>query len=210
MHKHGLPLMLVGPESDQYALLAGQMREIRVLREFTHPNEDYPDSKIQSPAGLGLIKAELMAAFQRALPHVLWLDIENAMCDSRSQKSAAEPNRISIREIKSRLIQQPWPTGGAPNDVLFASNAPATKLTDLSTCLLAITVRFVYRRWKIQSFESSRPGFFLQPDKGNQGNAACKQFGPIGIGGRRVSCFERLAGFQMDAPPHDEGDEICV
>ncbi len=109
MPKHGLPLMLVGPESDQYALLADQIQDVRVLREFTHPNEDYPYSKIQSLneilgeigqdiaavkriglAGQGLINAELMAAFQRALPHVMWLDIESAMCDLRSQKSAAE------------------------------------------------------------------------------------------------------------------------
>ncbi|MCP4165790.1 MAG: hypothetical protein GY759_07830 [Chloroflexi bacterium] len=40
--------MLVGPESDQYALLAGQVADVRVLQEFTHPDEDYPYSRIQS------------------------------------------------------------------------------------------------------------------------------------------------------------------
>src|SRR5512137_2111670 len=46
----GHPIMLTGPESDQYALLAGQIPDVRVLREFTHPNEDYPFAKIQSLA----------------------------------------------------------------------------------------------------------------------------------------------------------------
>ena len=50
MSRHGQPMMLVGPESDQYALLAGQIADVRVLQEFTHPDEDYPYSKIQSLA----------------------------------------------------------------------------------------------------------------------------------------------------------------
>jgi Xaa-Pro aminopeptidase len=105
----GLPMMLVGPESVEYALLAGQIRDVRVLREFTHPNEDYPFSTIQSLgeiaqeavgdlsvlqriglAGRGLINAELMDAFRQTLPHVVWVDVENALCDLRAQKSPAE------------------------------------------------------------------------------------------------------------------------
>ena len=73
--------MLVGPESDEYARLVGPIADVRVLREFTHPNEDYPFARIQplaeimaemgraSPAaqrvglgGAGLIGADLMAA----------------------------------------------------------------------------------------------------------------------------------------------------
>jgi Xaa-Pro aminopeptidase len=104
----GEPVLLCGPESDQYALLAGRVPDVRVLWEFTHPDEDYPYAKIQSLAeimaetldlktvrkvglaGRGLISAEVMAAFKKALPEAQWLDVENAMCDLRAQKSPAE------------------------------------------------------------------------------------------------------------------------
>lgn len=101
--------MLVGPESDQYALLAGQIPDVRVLKEFTHPDEDYPYSTIQSLTeimaevgterqpvgrvglgGRGLMGAEVMAAFKEALPEVEWVDMEIALCDLRAQKSPAE------------------------------------------------------------------------------------------------------------------------
>lgn len=107
--RQGAPVMLVGPESDEYARLAGQIADVRVLREFTHPNEDYPYAKIQSLseilaeigqdvaavkrvglAARGLVSADLLAALQRALPNAEWLDVENAMCDLRAEKSPAE------------------------------------------------------------------------------------------------------------------------
>jgi Xaa-Pro aminopeptidase len=109
MPRDGDPAMLVGPESDQYALLAGQIHDVRVLRELTHPDEDYPYARIQSLAdvmtdigrglsgakrvglgGRGLIGADLMAAFRDALPSAEWVDVENALCDLRAQKSPAE------------------------------------------------------------------------------------------------------------------------
>lgn len=109
MPKRGAPIMLVGPESDQYALLVGQISDVRVLQEFTHPDEDYPYSRIQSlldiiadtgwevpsiqRVGLGgrsLIAADLLAAFQAALPNVNWVDADNDLCDLRAQKSPAE------------------------------------------------------------------------------------------------------------------------
>ena len=105
----GDPIMLCGPESDEYALLAGEIADVRVLQEFTHPDEDYPYSTMQSLAeimaetgvelasvrrvglgGRGLMAADLLAAFENALPHVEWLDVENALCDVRAQKSPAE------------------------------------------------------------------------------------------------------------------------
>jgi Xaa-Pro aminopeptidase len=105
----GQPVMLCGPESDQYALLAGQIPDVRVLREFTHPDEDYPYSTIQGLAeivaetvaeaasvrrvglaGRGLMSGDVLAAFKAALPQATWLDVENAMCDLRAQKSPAE------------------------------------------------------------------------------------------------------------------------
>ena len=108
MPRQGEPVMLVGPESEQYALLAGRITDVRVLRELTHPDEDYPFARIQSLAevmsenggasgagrvglgGRGLIGAGMMAALEAALPAAEWVDAENLLCELRSQKSPAE------------------------------------------------------------------------------------------------------------------------
>jgi Xaa-Pro aminopeptidase len=107
--REGDPVLLCGPESDEYALLAGQIPDVRVLQEFTHPDEDYPYATIQGLveiaaevvadvtsvrkvglAGRGLMGADILAAFQAALPESRWVDVENLMCDLRAQKSPAE------------------------------------------------------------------------------------------------------------------------
>lgn len=107
--RSGSPLMLVGPESQEYALLVGQIPEVRVLREFTHPDEDYPYSTIQGLSevvgatglkidslrrvglgGAGLVSAGLMDALRTALPGVEWVDVETQLCSLRAQKSPAE------------------------------------------------------------------------------------------------------------------------
>ncbi len=107
--REGQPVMLVGPESDEYARLRGHIGDVRVLRELTHPDEDYPHSVIQGLteiladmglepgsvsrvglAGRGLMSADTLRAFEESLPAAEWLDIEGAMCDLRAQKSAAE------------------------------------------------------------------------------------------------------------------------
>jgi Xaa-Pro aminopeptidase len=107
--QQGEPIMLVGPESDEYALLVGQIADVRILREFTHPDEDYPYTKIQSLTeimadtgtdlqavrrvglgGRGLMGADVMTAFKEALPEVEWIDVENALCNLRAKKSPAE------------------------------------------------------------------------------------------------------------------------
>jgi len=107
--RHGEPVMLVGPESDQYARLVGQIADVRVLREFTHPDEDYPYAKIQSLTeiiveigydisavrrvglgGGGLVGADVLTALHKALPEAEWVDVENSLCDLRAQKSPAE------------------------------------------------------------------------------------------------------------------------
>ena len=108
MPRVGEPVMLVGPESDEYARVVGRIADVRVLRELTHPDEDYPFSRIQSLAeatadlggasaarrvglgGRGLIGADIIAAFKAALPAAEWVDVENALCDLRAQKSPAE------------------------------------------------------------------------------------------------------------------------
>jgi Xaa-Pro aminopeptidase len=101
-------VMLCGPESDEYARLRGQIADVRVLEEFTHPDEDYPFSTIQALAeilpeigydldrvkkvgiaGQGLMGADLLAAFKNTLD-VQWIDVENAMCGLRAVKSSAE------------------------------------------------------------------------------------------------------------------------
>ncbi len=66
MFRQGNPILLTGPESDQYALLAGRIPDIRVLREFTHPNEDYPFSKIQSLAEIIAEMGSDVRSFKRA------------------------------------------------------------------------------------------------------------------------------------------------
>jgi Xaa-Pro aminopeptidase len=82
---------------------------VNVLREFTHPDEDYPFATIRGLAevvsaaladvsavrrvglaGRGLIGAGFWDALQRALPGVEWLDVENEVCALRAQKSPAE------------------------------------------------------------------------------------------------------------------------
>ena len=107
--RDGPPVMLVGPESDEYALLRGQIHDVRVLRELTHPDEDYPHSVIQGLAevladigqdrrslhrvglaGRGLMSADTLRAFEEALPEVDWVDVEDVVCDLRAQKSIAE------------------------------------------------------------------------------------------------------------------------
>jgi Xaa-Pro aminopeptidase len=103
------PLLLCGPESNEYAQLVGRIPDVRVLREFTHPDEDYPFSTIQGMAeiaaqalgnlkavgrvglaGGALMNSETLAAFKKALPHAEWLDVENALCGLRAVKSEAE------------------------------------------------------------------------------------------------------------------------
>jgi Xaa-Pro aminopeptidase len=103
------PVLLCGPESDEYARLAGEIPNVRVLREFTHPDEDYPYSQIQGLgevvaeylpggmqgkraglAGKGLMGAHTWSAFQKALPGAEWVEIENEVCDLRAEKSSAE------------------------------------------------------------------------------------------------------------------------
>lgn len=127
MPRQGDPVMLVGPESDQYARLAGEIPDVRVLREFTHPNEDYPYSKIQplteivaemgldrsavrrvGLGGRGLVGADLLAALQAALPGAEWVDAENALCDLRAQKSPAE---IEVIRYAYRIAEAGFQAG---------------------------------------------------------------------------------------------------
>jgi hypothetical protein len=86
--------VVCGPESDQYALRVGRVRDVRVLRESTHPDEDHPFSHIETLpdivapltggtrsvrrlglAGQGLLDADTAAAIETALPGAEWVDL---------------------------------------------------------------------------------------------------------------------------------------
>ena len=82
---------------------------MRILREFTHPDEDYPYRRIQSLAeviaelagaparvrrvgiaGHGLMSFDFYTVLQQALPGVAWADLETALCNPRARKSPAK------------------------------------------------------------------------------------------------------------------------
>jgi Xaa-Pro aminopeptidase len=105
----GDPVLVCGPESDEYALRVGRIRDVRVLREFTHPDEDYPFSRIEALAeivaglagsgrsvrrlgiaGRALLDIDTADALRAALPDAEWVDMEHAMCGLRAIKSPAE------------------------------------------------------------------------------------------------------------------------
>lgn len=103
------PVLLCGPESDEYARLRGHIPDVRVLRDFTHPDEDYPFTRIQplveilaelgwkandmrrvGIGGKALMNAETLSAFMEALPDAQWLDVELDLCRLRAVKTASE------------------------------------------------------------------------------------------------------------------------
>ncbi len=105
----GDPVLLCGPESDEYCRIRGRIKEIKVLEEFSHPDEDYLYSEIKSLkeivsslsginervrriglAGRGLIEFDVMKSFEVAFPSAEWLDIENEMCALRAIKTDSE------------------------------------------------------------------------------------------------------------------------
>ncbi len=144
--RQGEPIMLCGPESDQYALLAGQISDVRVLREFTHPDEDYPYATIQGLAeivaevgpgaktlrriglaGRSLMGADVLYAFEAALPGATWVDVESVMCNLRAVKSPAEIAVIryayKIAEIGLHAAVEAIEVGVAEREVAAAAEA---------------------------------------------------------------------------------------
>ncbi len=108
MPPEGEPVLLCGPESEEYAKLVGRVKETRVLREFTHPDEDYPYASIQSfehvvrefmgggrvgrigVGGLGMMPRGVFDSFKSALPDAEWIDVEAELSSIRAVKSPAE------------------------------------------------------------------------------------------------------------------------
>ena len=102
------PVMLVGPETLDYARLRSTIPDVRVLKEFTHPDEDYPFSRMQSLgeivaqilpthlprrvgiAGLELMGAKTFASLKGVLPGSQWIDVEAGAGRLRAVKSPAE------------------------------------------------------------------------------------------------------------------------
>ena len=119
MPSYGAPVMLIGPESDEYPRLVGQIADVRVLREIAGPNEDYPYARIQP-------LAEIMAEMRQGAPHGEagwlgqkradrrrpdggaagcparreWVDVEDALCDCRpevARRDHGDPPRLQDR-----------------------------------------------------------------------------------------------------------------
>ena len=107
-YKKSEPIILCGPESDEYIKLIGTMPNIRILKEFTHPDEEYKHTEIKGLAeiisDLGAIKsvkrigiagkylmpANIFTAFKKNLSSHEWVDVETEMCMLRAIKTPAE------------------------------------------------------------------------------------------------------------------------
>ncbi len=106
----GEPLLLSGPETETFAQLTARVKDVRVVREFTHPDEEYPFTTLvslrdiiaeaseragASPRRVGLAGLELMPvkihqALMQALDGVELVDAENLVSSLRAIKSQAE------------------------------------------------------------------------------------------------------------------------
>ncbi len=116
----GEPLLLSGPETETFAQLTARVKDVRVIREFTHPDEEYPFTTLVSlrdviaevseragapPRRLGLAGLELMPV---KIYHVLkeafvqgeagagveLIEAENLVTGLRAVKTPAEQSVI--------------------------------------------------------------------------------------------------------------------
>lgn len=106
----GEPLLLSGPETETFAQLTARVKDVRVVREFTHPDEEYPFTELvslrdalaeagrragQAPARVGLAGLELMPVgihrvLSQALKGVQLVDAEKVVTALRAIKTPAE------------------------------------------------------------------------------------------------------------------------
>jgi Xaa-Pro aminopeptidase len=102
------PHLLTGPESEEYARIVGAVENIHVLKEFTHPDEDYPYATIhgfreiiERVIDLGEVKRigvggseavgwKSFNAIRETMPSAEWLDAEAKISGLRGVKTAAE------------------------------------------------------------------------------------------------------------------------
>jgi Xaa-Pro aminopeptidase len=110
----GQPLLLSGPETEAFALLTARVRDVRVVREFTHPDEEYPFTTLVNLrdviaeaaeragvplrrvglAGLELMPGKVHQPLARALVGVELTDAETLMTALRAIKTPAEQQVI--------------------------------------------------------------------------------------------------------------------
>jgi Xaa-Pro aminopeptidase len=106
----GEPLLLSGPETETFAQLTARIQDVRVVREFTHPDEEYPFTTLvslrdvfaeaaervgTSPrrvglAGLDLMPAKIHQALSQALDGAELVDVESLVTGLRAIKTPAE------------------------------------------------------------------------------------------------------------------------
>jgi Xaa-Pro aminopeptidase len=110
----GEPLLLSGPETETLAQLTARVKDVRVVREFTHPDEEYPFTTLVSlrdaiaeaseragvpPRRVGLAGLELMSikmyqALGQALSSVQVVEAGHLLTGLRAIKSPAEQKVI--------------------------------------------------------------------------------------------------------------------
>jgi Xaa-Pro aminopeptidase len=106
----GEPLLLSGPETETFAQLTARIQDVRVVQEFTHPDEEYPFTTLlslrdvfaeaseragTSPRRVGLAGLELMPvrihqALSQALDGIELVDVEDLVTGLRAIKTPAE------------------------------------------------------------------------------------------------------------------------
>ena len=114
MPVEGQPVLLSGPESETFALATARLRDVRVVREFTHPDEEYPFTTLFNLkdvlqettaqmgtqvrrvglAGLELMPVKLFQELAKALGDAELIDAEDLLTSLRAIKSTAEQDVI--------------------------------------------------------------------------------------------------------------------
>lgn len=119
----GEPLLLTGPESEGYARLTSEVKDIRVVQEFAHPEEDYPFTELVpladviaeaaeraggkvrrvGLAGLDIMTHNVYRALREALTGVERAEAENALLRLRAIKSE---NEIKVIRRAYQIAQE--------------------------------------------------------------------------------------------------------
>jgi Xaa-Pro aminopeptidase len=114
MPVEGEPVLLSGPETETFALQTARLSNVRVIRELTHPDEEYPFTTLSGleqvlheaadriggqvrRVGLGgreLMPVPVFRAVEQALAGAELVDAEGLLTGLRAVKSAAEQEVI--------------------------------------------------------------------------------------------------------------------
>jgi Xaa-Pro aminopeptidase len=114
MPVEGQPALLSGPETETYALQTARLKDVRVIREFSHPDEEYPFTTLFSLkgvlneaadqmgrqiqrvglAGLELMPVRVYQTLEQALAGAELIDAEGLLTGLRAVKSTAEQGVI--------------------------------------------------------------------------------------------------------------------